>query len=453
MTMTQQRGAMLLFIGMALTASATLIIVPSAVLGILVLPALIAVAWLLRGAAHNSKPAIYATIFVAIFIIDGTFRLRDFSDKSVDFQVIGKISVWFAILLISFIHVRRWLPQFLLPSNIPVLMFLAWLLFTATVSPIPAYSAVAVFSICAYTVFSAYIFASFDRAEIFAVMVLALTAFCVVSIVVYFTVPELGHFVTWVNGLRHIGPRLSGIAGSANNMGRLAAFALVLIILYAREFRRIHAWFVPISSVILGASLIMTNSRGCMAMVVGLWAAVYLLRWQRLYLLVFGLSVLLLGAVVAIPAGDEVLKMLSRSGDINEVASMTGRSTIWQAIPGLVETRPWTGFGYASSIVVLPLYEREVGFLTTHAHNVALQLLLTTGWVGVGLFGLVVVTVGARLAYFADRTGLIMLAFVIINGITESSAFSTLANICNVALAIAVTLPPGQQHYESNHSY
>jgi O-antigen ligase len=186
---------------------------------------------------------------------------------------------------------------------------------------------------------------------------------------------------------------------------------------------------------------------------VGLWAAVYVLRWQRLYLLVFGLSVLLLGAVVAIPAGDEVLKMLSRSGDINEVASMTGRSTIWQAIPGLVETRPWTGFGYASSIVVLPLYEREVGFLTTHAHNVALQLLLTTGWVGVGLFGLVVVTVGARLAYFADRTGLIMLAFVIINGITESSAFSTLANICNVALAIAVTLPPGQQHYESNHSY
>jgi O-antigen ligase len=204
---------------------------------------------------------------------------------------------------------------------------------------------------------------------------------------------------------------------------------------------------------VLSLSLLLTNSRSSIAMVVALWAAVYLLRWRRLYLLIFGISVLLLGAVVAIPAGDEVLKLVSRSGDVGEITSMTGRSTIWHAIPALVETRPWTGYGYASSIVVLPEHEREVGFLTTHAHNLALQLLLTTGWVGLGLFSLTILTTGLRLAFFADRTGLVMLAFVILNGLTESSAFCTLANICTVAFAIAVTLPPEKPYYEDDHPY
>jgi hypothetical protein len=58
-----------------------------------------------------------------------------------------------------------------------------------------------------------------------------------------------------------------------------------------------------------------------------------------------------------------------------------------------------------------------------------------------------------RLAYSGDRTGIVMLAYVILNGITESSAFSTLANICTVAFAIAVTLPPERFVYENDHPY
>lgn len=453
MTMTHQSGATLLLISVALILSATFVIAPSAALGILILPALIGGVWLVRGAVQESKPAMYTLIFVAVFMIDATSRIREYNDKGIDYQVVLKLAIWVTIFLISLIQARRWLPHMLRPTNIPLLMFLAWLFFTVTVSPIPAYTAVTVFSICAYTLFCASIFASFERAEIFAVMAFSMTVLCVVSIAVYFTVPELGRFIYWVDGQRYTSMRLSGIGGSANNMGRLAAFGLVLVILYAREFRAMQRWFVPISSIILGVSVVMTNSRGCIGMVIALWAAVYLFRWRRLYLLVFAVSVMMLGAVVVIPAGDQVLKLMSRSGDVKEVTSITGRSTIWQAIPGLVAERPWTGHGYASSIVYLPQKEREVGFLTTHAHNLALQLLLTTGWVGLSLFCLTLVTVGLRLAYFGDRTGLVMFAFVLINGLTEASAFSTFANICTVAFAIAVTLPPEQQCYENDTSY
>jgi hypothetical protein len=61
--------------------------------------------------------------------------------------------------------------------------------------------------------------------------------------------------------------------------------------------------------------------------------------------------------------------------------------------------------------------------------------------------------VGLRAAYFADRTVLVLLAYVLLNGLTESSAFGTVANICTLAFAIAVTLPPGWNIYESDRPY
>ncbi|NJM34534.1 MAG: O-antigen ligase family protein [Rhodomicrobium sp.] len=136
-------------------------------------------------------------------------------------------------------------------------------------------------------------------------------------------------------------------------------------------------------------------------------------------------TAVLFGALMLIPAADDVLKLVSRSGDLQEITSMTGRSEIWTAVPKIVERQSWTGFGYASSIVIIPQHEREIGFLTSHAHNLILQLLLTTGWIGVGLFCLSLLTVGGRALYTGDRTVLVLLAYVIFNGITESSAFTT----------------------------
>jgi len=246
---------------------------------------------------------------------------------------------------------------------------------------------------------------------------------------------------------------MAGIAGSANNMGRIAAFGLVLIILYASEFRRLHPLFLPVSTVVLSICLLMSNSRTSIGMVFVLGAAAILLRWRRLYLLIFALSVGMLAAVLILPVEDGVLRLMSRSGDIEEVTSMTGRASIWSAVPRLIEGRSWTGFGYASSVFVLPQHEQEVGFRTSHAHNIILQLLLTTGWIGVGLFCLSIVFVGLRAAYLADRTALILLAYVLLNGITESSAFGTVANICSLAFAFAVTLPPNWKINEDPRSY
>jgi O-antigen ligase len=162
----------------------------------------------------------------------------------------------------------------------------------------------------------------------------------------------------------------------------------------------------------------------------------------------------LVAASILLPFSDQILlKVVSRSGSADELTSLTGRTEIWYTVLKLVEQRPWTGYGYASSVFVLPEYANSIGFATSHAHNLALQLLLTTGWTGFVLFMLTIAGVSARAILHGDRVMFAMLAFVLLNGVTESSGFTTLANICTLAFAIAVTLPATGVEYANRPSY
>ena len=425
---------------------------PSLAVAVVAAPMIIAAAIVAFGAIGGNRAATLILVFMAVFLIDVVFRVRDYQDKGIDFQVVLKLAAWGLVGLVAILNSRYWLGGIMVPSNIPWMMFLIWLLFTSTVSPIPAYSAVSAFSICAYTMFCAYVFARFDDAEIIAAMVASIVVFCAVSIVIYFAIPEFGRYVYWLNEQRYVSGRLAGVAGSANNMGRIAAFGLLLVGLYVREFISYSRLLTIVAVVVMSVALVMTNSRTSMAMTAAILFAVYALNWRRLYIAIFGLSAVLVCMALLLPAGDDVLKLISRSGNLEEVTSMTGRTDIWYAVLKLAEEQPITGHGYASSIVVLPQHEREVGFLTSHAHNLILQLLLTTGWVGVILFAVSVVCVALRASIFGDRVVLALLSFVFLNGVTESSGFTTLANICSLAFAIAVTLPPNRD-ISSKHAY
>jgi O-antigen ligase len=386
--------------------------------------------------------------------MQAVFRIRGYQDKDVDFQVIVKIAVWATVAGVALLHARRWLEGMLTPFNLPCVLFLIWLFVTALVSPNPIYTLVSASTVFACVIFSAYIFSLFEPEEIFATIVLAIVAFCAISIVVYFAIPEFGRYVYWVNEEKFVSPRLAGIAGSANNMALIAAFALIAIGIYARDFHRIHWLFAPAAALICGAALVMTNSRTPLAMVVVILFMTYALTWRRIHIALLLGSAALLAMAILLPVSDQImLKVVSRSGSADELTSLTGRTEIWYTVLKLVEMRPWTGFGYASSVFVLPEYQNAIGFSTSHAHNLALQLLLTTGWVGLILFLLTIIGVAARAVLHNNRVMFAMLAFVLLNGITESSGFTTLANICTLAFAIAVTFPTMGVAYENYRPY
>lgn len=430
---------------------------PSSLIAVAAFPAICAGLILAWGVMKGNRFAILSHLFVTIFLVQAVFRIRDYQDKDLDFQVIVKIVIWMTVAAASLFHVRLWLRTILVPGNYPWILFLLWLFATTAVSPVPAYTAVSAFTVVACVLFSAYLFAGFDEVEIFAIIVAAITLFCVVSIIVYFAIPQFGHYVYWVNQERFVSPRLAGIAGSANNMALIAAFSIVVIGLYAREFHRMHPLFAPVAGLISLAALLLTESRGPLTGALAILFVVYMLHWRRLYAAIMMFSLGLLGLAVLLPKGEAfIFKMVSRSGNVSEITSFTGRTEIWNAVLKLSAAEPWMGYGYASSVFVLPQHASEVGFATSHAHNLFLQLLLTTGVIGVSLFVISVIVIFLRAAVQRDRTVFAMMLFVIFNGITESSGFTTLANICTFAFAIAVTLPPLQRNresYENNFAY
>jgi O-antigen ligase len=450
MTAADRNAARLLGTATFLLVAALLIWDPSSLIAVLVMPAVFLLGLVLWGALRGDRWGVMALTFIAVFLIDATFRRREFADKSVDYQIMMKVGLWIAMAVVSLVHIRRWASVLVIPSNIPWILFLSWLCVTAAVSEVPAYSAMTSFSIYSFALFCAFIFHTYDRVEVFAVMTASMVVFSVVSIIVYFVVPDLGHFIYWDNGERFLSARLSGIAGSANNAGRLAAFGLILVGINFREFRKLHPLFVPVSVPVMTVTLLMTNSRTSLAMVIAILFCVYALNWRRFYLLMLMGSLTLFLAIVLIPAGDQIFAVISRSGNIEEVSSMTGRTNIWHAVLELSAERPWAGYGYASSIFVLPENERLVGFSVGHAHNLILQLLLTTGWTGVILFTVAVLSVGLRAAYTRDWMVLALLAVVILNGVTEASGFTTLANILSLAFTIAITLPPQRTEAHEN---
>jgi O-antigen ligase len=420
---------------------------PRSLVTVAAFPAILLGLVLFLGVLRGNRYAVFLYLFAAIFLVQAVFRVREYQDKDVDFQVIIKIAVWLSVAALAIYHIRNWLRILLIPSNFPWMVFLLWILATTIVSPAPAYTAVSVFTVIACVLFSAYLFSIFDEVEIFATIVAAITLFCIVSLIVYFAIPQFGHYVFWQNGERFVSPRLAGIAGSANNMALIAAFSVVASGLYAREFHRMNVFFAPVSGLIALICLVMTQSRGALVWALAILFIVYMLHWRRVYAAVLVFSLGLLAFAALIPKGEGfLLKMASRSGSVGEVTSFTGRTEIWHTVLQLAAAEPWMGYGYASSVFVLPQHASTIGFTTSHAHNIILQLLLTTGIIGVILFVISAVVVIARAAAQRDRTVFAMMLFVIFNGVTESSGFTTLANICTFAFAIAVTMPPLQKH-------
>jgi exopolysaccharide production protein ExoQ len=454
MSIADREAALLLVVLFLGVMGSILIVDPASMPVLIVLPTMTLMAILVWGILRGNRVSTLTHLFVAVFLMQAVFRIRGYQDKDVDFQVILKIAVWATVAGVAMLHARRWLESMLTPFNLPCVLFLLWLFATATVSPNPTYTLVSAFTVFACVIFAAYVFSMFEPPEIFMTIVIAIVAFCFISIIVYFAIPEFGRYTYWVNEEKFVSPRLAGIAGSANNMALIAAFALVVIGLYVREFHRIHWAFAPLAAIICGAALVMTNSRTPLAMVAVILFMTYALTWRRLHIALLLVSVGLVAASILLPVSDQILlKVVSRSGSADELTSLTGRTEIWYTVLKLVEQRPWTGYGYASSVFVLPEHANAIGFSTSHAHNLALQLLLTTGWTGLVLFMLTIAGVAARAVLHGNRVMFAMLAFVLLNGVTESSGFTTLANICTLAFAIAVTLPSMGVQYENHPAY
>ena len=379
-------------------------------------------------------------LFLNVIVVTSIFRVRDYADKSLDLQVMLKLGVWAATFLIALFLMRLWMRRFLQIDQILLFILFALVGVSCLYAPNLTYSAASAFSLLSVVLLLFLSSSVLTTREIMRTIIAAVTLVAVVSILVYFVNPEFGRMKNWTENGLVPGVRLSGITGTANTIGYLAAFCLLLLYYYRLFLPRgisITYWAcVAVHLIALG----MSQSRTSMAALILSLLIATTLRASPMRL---GLLCLLIAGGIAFFSFvdlDSVFALVSRSGNVSEITTGTGRTHIWGVSMDMIAQRPLFGWGYASSNVLLPAVSGDIGHSVTHAHNGFLQIALSVGLVGLFVF-LALMAVKTYYAFRArDQFHIALIFFLLIDGMTEPVAFYGVAGATTLVLATVLAL-------------
>ncbi|MFO0388908.1 MAG: O-antigen ligase family protein [Alphaproteobacteria bacterium] len=381
---------------------------------------------------------------------ESVFRIRDYAEKSIDFQVILKLGIWGMSFAFCVFYYRLWAKKLLQIDNIFQVLLLLLIVISCFYAPNTLYSLASAFSLIAVLFMLLMSSSVLTNQELLRQIILGCTLVIAASIAVYFINPDFGQMKEWVNGTLVSSGRLSGITGTANACGYIAAMALLALYYYRKHLSRLGISYWLCITINL-AGLLMSNSRTAIAALILslLIASIITATTARLA----GIFLCICIALIALASLDmeSVFQMLSRSGDANEIMSGTGRTAIWATVADLISQRPLFGWGYAASNTLIPSATADVGFTANHAHNAFLQVALSIGYVGLTLFiAMLLVKV-----YFSfksrEQLNIAFIFFLLIDGLTEPIAFQGPATTTTLVLATVLALNYRHSHATKTH--
>jgi O-antigen ligase len=207
--------------------------------------------------------------------------------------------------------------------------------------------------------------------------------------------------------------RFRGVTGSANTLGPIMGLGAIMAMMqYRLESRRSMRGFHAVMIVAFVAALFVTNSRSSIIgfIVAMLATEVVIGSLGLLGTMVLALMSATLGLAMAYPGLMEsvmsgLASAFSRSGNVSELTTLTGRQDIWAACWKLFLDQPIWGYGLGSVRVVLPLAYSDVwGNTMSTAHNMLLESLISVGVAGtVPLLALIAVCLRTLIVYFRRR--------------------------------------------------
>lgn len=383
--------------------------------------------------------AVMAVVY--IFIAAAIFRIREYDDKSIDFQVAAKLGSFAMILATSALFYSFAIGRLRFPR-----LFFVWLAFFVALTGCAVYAVKVPFALtCALLFLTCYLYAVYlstwlSQRVAIQIMMCAALLLCVGSIFVYFAIPSIGVMQAWTpeGGFGEIG-RMKGLTGSANGIGFIAAFGAAMAILYYRSLdlfgRSIALALIPSALI----CLVLSNNRSSMmALAAALWVG-YLFRRNTAPKILLTVTIGMIVVAALVFFSDEIFALLSRSGRADEITSATGRAAIWSVVLDMWAQRPLTGYGYTSALAILPLDPR-LFHVAAHAHNMYLELLFAGGIFLLALF-LYALWQTFRQAH---RLGAVneaaLLVFFMLRGMTEATPFSGMVGYSSIAFSITLAL-------------
>ncbi len=396
-------------------AAAVLVAIPLGALGV----------WVALEACDERPWAVSLIAFAALFMLDATFRIRDYTDKSVDAQIIVKVGTWGLILAIAVANLRRYAHVAFGVVSGPWILLYLWLAVTTSWAVSPLFSLVAVVSMLIWHMFLMYAVTRFSEESIITMFLVVILLFCAISIAVYIAIPSFGRMYEWVGNVRIPRNRMRGISPSANGVGSMAGVGLMLVGLYWRQLPIKRIMIATV--VVCGVALVLSQSRTTMLTVAVMLVAYHFGNRRNAPILVLGIGLAVLAVIFIIPYIDQILSLLSRSGRASEITTGTGRAEIWAAVIELWSQRPIQGWGFGSTLFILPTYPGLFG-AAAHAHNNALEILISSGMIGLGLLLAALFITLSNAVKLAQWRTLVLLLFVLLRGTTEATPFGGVAS-------------------------
>ena len=381
---------------------------------------------------------VHFILFFALFFTNQMdFRGWEFiGGGKIDLQVLIRLGVLWAFAVYFGLHYKIFVR---LSSQIPAFMHLLLLAYLAVVSMNPEtvnlYSFYALATHITMYFVIVIMVAQFGMNNMVYYYFWGTLVVCLLSMVYYYFIPEIGRYIYWDNGEILVSTRMKGVVGHPNTLGFMTATAaLGLIHLYFKGFPASRFSYPAL--VIVLFCLILTNSRTSLGGLI-IMAAMYACFHYRMFVLMSVLAAATVFATIfASEAFSEIflsfMQMISRSGNVEEITSLTGRSTIWEQMLVLIEMKPVFGWGHGVMGDVLAAHKEEIGFEVAQAHNLYLQIIFSGGFVGFAIFvlSLLAALIPAVFQTYARQSAFefCIVLFIILNGITETIILASVSN-------------------------
>ncbi len=378
----------------------------------------------------------FLLFFILFFSTQMDFRGSDLVvGGHVDIQVIIRLLILAGVLVVSLPHVNVFINHV---RQLPIFFHILYLVYLVLVSSnfetVNFYSYYAIATHFAVFFIIVIMVSRYGIDNMVYYYLIGAVIFGVISLVYYYFIPEVGRYIYWQDGALFQSSRLKGVGGHPNTVGfmmAIAALAFVHLMLQKYPVNKM----LYLGVVIILFCLILTNSRTSM---VGMMLMVSL--YSSLYFRLFPVAVItgvvcIFFALISIGLSwgviPELLQMVSRSGDINEITSLTGRSHIWEQLFILIQQKPILGWGHAVLGEVLVAHANEIGFTIGQAHNLYLNILFSGGFIGLFIFLLGIVSMLifsiVKAIYKRAFLELCIVVYVLLNGMTEAIIMGSVA--------------------------
>lgn len=404
---------------------------------------------------HPPRALTFSAALGALLLAGATFfsnaHLRPHLEGekfSIDFEDLLRLAAFGACGLYGLAQLPRTIPFFSRSAGLWGLAFCIWTMVTIPMAASPTYALASCASLWCTFLFAPAVLLELGGRRVVLTIFGTLIFYMAASWLAYFAWPELGRSEFFLSP-RDVKYRVGGLGG-AQQLGLMAAWLIgISLLLHTEGGARWRTVAAPIGLAVL--TLPFTESRTSMLAAMAISLLFVWRRFSRMAVILGGCAAAVAGSLALLmfqsgllkldAAGlDSSLEKVSRSGNIEEIYNLTGRTEVWGFVLGEIADSPLIGYGYGCERYVLARYpgSSSDNFQPRHAHNLWLNVAVGTGLIGALLYSGMILQQLAGFFRWPSALPDMALILVLVAGNTEPVLFGPLPKTHTVLWMIAL---------------